>query len=428
LISRRDFLHRLPRWAVAAWALGRGGWSAGPALARDVPPPANGLWLAGDFHCHTVLSHDVWDPSDGLNDEMYTYGWTAGEQIRNAELRGLNFLAITDHDRVDALRLPEYRSNVLTLIPGYEHSLSGGHAGVFVPDVALLPDIVREADGSKDFSTDAGLSEFLGLIHQRGGTAVLNHPFYGNESEGEAVAWGYGVPASRGFDAVEVWNIGWPARHDTIRLADPDNYLSAPWWERQFLPAGRHAAVGGSDNHWRSTFAAQGVGQPTTWVYAGDRSAGAILDGVRAGRTFISAEPPLLRGARMFLDAREAWPGGNAAMVGGKLRTEGPLEVTVRVENATGSRLRLISTGMRVGQKPIVAPTETHTFQVSLPRRGWLRAELFLDPGLWMTAMTSAIHGYDQAPLGVRTSPTTGPPVGYGGQLPTAAIYDAIGI
>src|SRR2546423_14168230 len=96
-----------------------------------------GVWLAGDLHCHTVLSHDVWGGRGDDNtgpDQAYTYGWTAGEQIANAESRGLDFLAVTDHNRTDALFLDEYRSASLTLLPGYEHSPAGGHAGVFVPD------------------------------------------------------------------------------------------------------------------------------------------------------------------------------------------------------------------------------------------------------------------------------------------------------
>src|SRR3954464_480585 len=151
-----------------------------PALARR-PGAPRGVWLAGDFHSHTVLSHDVYGgPGDDNTgpDEAYTLGWTAGEQIQNAELRGLDFLAITDHNRTDALRLPEYRSDKLVLLPGYEHSLSGGHSGVFVPDRASLADIVREAGGATGFAGDAAVQRYLDAVHAMGGIAVLNHPFY----------------------------------------------------------------------------------------------------------------------------------------------------------------------------------------------------------------------------------------------------------
>jgi hypothetical protein len=123
--------------------------------------------------------------------------------------------------------------------------------------------------------------------------AVLNHPFYGTPGE---LAWGYSVEASLGFDAVEVWNIHWLARHDVIPFLDSDNHLSLPWWESEFVARRRIAAVGGSDNHWRATTAVQGVGQPTTWVHAADRSPAAILDG-RPGRADVHQ-----------LRSRRRWP------------------------------------------------------------------------------------------------------------------------
>ena len=228
-------------------AAGAAGAAAAPALARR--RGARGVWLAGDFHSHTVLSHDVWGGPDDDNtgiEESYTLGFTAADQIGNAEKRGLDFLAITDHNRTDVLRLPEYRSGQLTLIPAYEHSLGGGHAGVFMPDAARLADVVRDADGTTGFEGDAGAARFLDAVHARGGIAVLNHPFYGNEDQGEQIAWGYGLEVSRRFDAVEVWNIGWPARHDVLPFADADNYLSLPWWESEIVSHRRVGAVGGA--------------------------------------------------------------------------------------------------------------------------------------------------------------------------------------
>jgi hypothetical protein len=406
-ITRRRLL-QLAAAATVAGASARAG-SAGAA-------PHPGRWIAGDLHSHTVLSHDVWGgPGDDNTalEESYTLGWTAGQQIAIAESRGLDFLAITDHNRVDALHLPEYRSSRLALIPGYEHSLDGGHAGVFVPDPERLREIVSDADGSRGFAGDAGLMRFLDAVHARGGIAVLNHPFYGNEDQGAEIAWGYGVDASAAFDAVEVWNIGWPARHDTTPFADSDNYLSLPWWEREILSRRHIPAVGGSDNHWRSTTAVQGVGQPTTWVYARDASAASVLEGIRAGRTFIAAEPPGMGGARLLLSAREDWRGGSEAMVGDSVRAEGPLEVEVRVENGSGSRLRLVVSGMAVADEPVVSPASTHGFRVVLPRHGVLRAELYLDQGYFMTALTSPIYARGRAP-GRAHRASEGPPAVYG--------------
>lgn len=409
-INRRQLLER-GALAAGALAVSRSG------LAAARPRAAAGTWVAGDFHSHTVLSHDVWggpgDANTGI-DEAYTYGFTAGEQIANAEGRGLDFLAITDHNLVDAVHSPDYRSDRLTLIPAYEHSLAGGHSGVFVPDRESLRDIVRDADGSTGFGGDAGAARFLDLVHARGGIAVLNHPFYGNADQGEALAWGYGPEVSAQFDAVEVWNIGWPARHDVIPFADSDNYLSLPWWEREILGRRRVGAVGGSDSHWRASSGLNGVGQPTTWVYATGRSPAALIDAVRAGRTFISAEPPALGGARLFLTAREAWRGGRRAMVGDTVRGGGLLKVSVLVENGGGSRLRLVANGQELADEPVLGTRTRHNFDLVLPDPGHLHAELYVDRGYFMTALTSPIYASGLAPTRYRTTPDSGPAATYG--------------
>jgi hypothetical protein len=396
-----------------------------PALGKLLGD-SRGRWLAGDFHSHTVLSHDVWGgPGDDNTStgDAYTLGWTAGEQIRNAETRELDFLAITDHNRTDALRLPEYRSDKLVLLPAYEHSLSGGHSGVFVPDKAALADIVREAGGDTAFAGDAGARHFLHSVHRMGGIAVLNHPFYGNPDQGVELAWGYGPEVSSRFDAVEVWNIGWPARHDTTSIADSDNYLSLPWWENQIVPRRHIPALGGSDNHYRSTVAVQGVGQPTTWVYAGERTPEAILEGVRAGRTVITDEPPGLGGPTLHLAASESWPGGRPEQtIGDEVAAEGPLDVFVQARNSVGSRLRIVASGKVVAEDLVASPVYSRHFpDIVLAEESWVRAELFVSAGYFMTALTSPIYAKHLAPASVRRTPSTGPAASYGDPGITAA-------
>ena len=397
---------------------GVGAVAALPAVARTsvarAAAPRDGVWLAGDFHVHTTYSHDVWGGPDDDNtgiEELYTLGWTPAEQILIAETRGLDFVALTDHNRVEALTDPGYRSKKLVLVPGYEHSLSGGHAGVFMPAVDVLSGgVLTEDDGSTSFAGEEGLSRFLSMVHERGGVTVLNHP----TSDG---AWDYQVgagAAALGFDAVEAWNGRWQQRADVVPFSYSDNYRAVPWYESNFL-AHRHLGItGGSDNHWRSVTAVAGAGQPTTWVYARNRTAAGIIEGVRAGRTFVSAEPPLHLGPRLFLTASEDWNGGRHAMVGGEVAPLGPLAVTVRVENGIGQRVRIISTGRTVCESYVLSLKASKTFKVVVPPGGWLRAELLVEGGYLVTAVTSPIFaGAELAPSDVRADPTPGPKVDY---------------
>jgi predicted metal-dependent phosphoesterase TrpH len=369
--------------------------------------PTRGQWLAGDFHVHTTYSHDVWSgPGDDNTDtqELYTLGWTPAEQISLAEGRGLDFVALTDHNRLDVLRDPGYRSSKLVLVPGYEHSLSGGHAGVFVPSRADLPDLIRNPDGSTGFPGSDGVQRFLAEVHGRGGVAVLNHP------TSNGAKWRYDPSASLDFDAVEAWNGRWQQRAETVPFSYSDNYKAVPWFESNFLPHRHMGITGGSDNHWRSVTAAAGVGQPTTWVYAANRSAPSIIDAIRAGRTFVSAEPPLHGGPRVFLSTVDKR--GREAIVGGRVPSLTPLTVRVTVEGGTGQRLRLISTGQVVSDQAVLGPVSAHEVSVVMPKDGWLRAELLVDGGFLVTAVTSPIFAA-RKPIGRPVAPTAGLPVSY---------------
>ena len=404
-LSRRRFLQLTAGvGAVATFPAFR-------SLANAAQGVPSGVWLAGDFHCHSVYSHDVWggpgDDNTGY-DELYTHGHTPGEQIALAELRGLDFLAITDHNRVASLYAPDYVSDRLVLLPGYEHSLPhSDHSGVFMPSVDVLPDVI---------AADAGTAAWLDEIHARGGMAVVNHPFYGNREDGDAMAWDHDVAESLRFDAVEVWNSMWLTRHDTVPAYEPDNHLAVQWWEQTFAPARRATAVGGSDNHWKLLDGMAGVGQPTTWVYAPEPTPAGLIAGVQAGRTTIAWQPPALGGPQLLLDVVEQWS-GRAAMVGGSVHGDGPVLAVVTVLGGAGQRLRLVSGGEVVHESVVSPLTPTVEVPLVLPEGGWLRAELLTDERYTLTALTSCVYADGRAPMPVRREPTRGRPVTYDGGI-----------
>lgn len=352
--------------------------------------PHRGEWLVGDLHCHTVFSHDVWGgPGDDNTDldQAYTLGWLPNEQIAIAELRGLDFLAITDHNDVRALFDAGYGSSKVTLIRGYEHSLSKGHAGIL--GLNLPPSGFAELFAMKTSTDDEALA-LRDAVHSLGGTFILNHPFYAN-------GWGYSpavVP-----DSIEVWNIGWVYRHiapelvgDTIppEPSVSDNYKSLPYWETEFLSKERMPATGGSDNHYRATVAAQGVGQPATWVFARDRRPSSILQAIRAGRTFVAAEPPLLGGIQVELTAsgrNRRW------MVGDTIQAkERAVVVSARVINAIAHRIVFVVDGVRGDPQPILSSDQTFEIPLDAAQHNRVRVEVFLDQGYWMGALTSPIY------------------------------------
>jgi PHP domain len=262
-----------------------------PPEPRPAPPPAQRpprrvlpagrdgrRWLAGDLHAHTVHS-------DGA--------LTVPELAALAVERGLDYLAVTDHNTVshhDELADAAERYGLI-LIPGQEVTTEGGHAGA-IGDVGWI-DFRRPAD------------EWLDATERGGGLLSINHPIAG------PVSWTH--PMRRRPPLVEVWHWSWLDLRWTTPLA---------WW-LAWDPAA--IPVGGSD--WHRDGSDAPLGQPTTWVEcAGDEPAN-VLDGLRAGRVAISADrdgPVLLRddGELVAVDADGlilAGPDGPRARVSGEL-------------------------------------------------------------------------------------------------------------
>jgi hypothetical protein len=217
---------------------------------RPALPDVDGLrWIAGDLHAHT-------EHSDGVH--------TIDELAALAVSRGLDFLAVTDHNTVSHHPwLPDAaRRYGITLVPGQEVTTDRGHANVFGPV------------GWVDFRQPP--DEWLATAERDGGLMSVNHPLAGD------CAWRQ--PLTTRTRLMEVWHSSWFDRTWGAPLT------LARAWRPDVVP------VGGSDFHRPGADALPGA--PTTWVLAdGDPAPDApVLDALRAGRTAISAGPgaPLL--------------------------------------------------------------------------------------------------------------------------------------
>jgi PHP domain len=216
---------------------------------RDLPASPGRRWLAGDLHTHTVHS-------DGV--------MTVPELARFSVGQGLDFVAVTDHNTVSHhAELPgTAAAHGITLVPGQEITTSAGHANA-------LGDL-----GWIDFRGPA--DSWLDATERAGGLLSVNHPIGGD------VSWT--LPMARRPPLAEVWHWSWLDPHWTTPLA---------WW-LAWDPAA--IPVGGSDWHRPGDDAPPG--SPTTWVECAGAEPGAVLDGLRHGRTAISASrdgPVLLR-------------------------------------------------------------------------------------------------------------------------------------
>lgn len=382
--------HRQRAWLVLAIATA--------SLAAPVAGPradvtvgaGRGEWLAGDLHVHTCYSHDAYcGPGDDNTgpEELYTLSGDVQERFAEASLRGLDYLAITDHNDVRSADHPGFGAYGVIPIPGYEASLDG-HAQVLGARTVL-----DHGDGP------AAISALAEAVRGTGGLFQINHPGRAGMEPVRSCAagdladldWGYGTAVVP--DTVEVWNIG-HYLHPPLPVGT-SNDDSERLWEC-FLNAGhRVGATGGSDSHWLATSALQGVGTPTTWVLAERRSAAGVLDGLRAGRTSISMLPPTAGGAPLLLEADRDGDGVYESTIGDTVAPG----TAMRVRSANGVMVGIVR--VRANGRPWAEATSA-SFGPDLRFRapstpGWVRATLEVVPAL--DELEPACRALDGTPL-----------------------------
>jgi len=214
--------------------------------------------LSVELHAHSSLSYDGRDDVDLL--------------LEQAAAVGLDALAITDHDEIDASlaavdRAPEYG---LVGIPGIEVSTAAGHVlglGVTETIPAGLP-----------------FGETLARIREQGGVAVVPHPFQKSRS---GVMANVSESELAEADAIEVYN--------SRLLTGRGNRKAERFADRHGLPK-----TAGSDAH-----ISEMVGQAVTRIDTGEQgspssrtqsdgadepSVDAILDAIRDGRTTVEGK------------------------------------------------------------------------------------------------------------------------------------------
>jgi predicted metal-dependent phosphoesterase TrpH len=197
--------------------------------------------LSVELHTHSALSYDGRDPVDLL--------------LEQAAAVGLDALAVTDHDEIDASLEAADRAtdHGLVGIPGIEVTTAAGH---------LL------ALGVEEFiPSGRPFDETLDLIGDLGGVAVVPHPF---QKSRHGVAPHISRDQLASADAIETYN--------SRLLTGIANRRAERFADRRDLPT-----TAGSDAH-----IAEMVGQAVTEVAAERRSTEAILDAVVDGRTSVT--------------------------------------------------------------------------------------------------------------------------------------------
>ena len=194
--------------------------------------------LSAELHCHSDLSFDGRDPVDLL--------------LAQAEAVGLDALAVTDHDEIDASLAAAERASDYDLIgiAGSEVSSAAGHV--------LALGIGERVPAGLPFE------ETVSRIRDQGGIAIVPHPFQRSRS---GVAPHITREALASADGIETFN---------SRLLTGRSNRRA----ERFAAANDLPMTAGSDAH-----IAEMVGQAATEIDADERSVESVLDAIRADRT-----------------------------------------------------------------------------------------------------------------------------------------------
>jgi len=155
-------------------------------------------------------------------------------------------------------------------------------------------------------------------------------------------------------------------------------FSSAKYWDAQLRQGIRLAAIGGSDSHNATNPPGPpgSIGWPTTAVEASELSVPAILNGIRAGRTFVD-----LTASHDKVVDFEADSGSSHARMGETLYFAGPAPIHVEVHTAgcAGSAAHLLVDGAEspAPPMPVDSTSDPVGFATTLEAgRHWLRIEV----------------------------------------------------
>ena len=337
-----------------------------PTTFADAPLKSGPGWYRGDLHMHTAHSDGSCGSKKGVRVPCPVF-----RTLEAAEARGLDFIAITDHNATsqnEALRELAPFFDDLLLIPGREITTFQGHANVFGLAGPLDFQI-----GSPRAPTLATLQD---QIEKAGGLLSINHPALPSGEVCMGCGWSNTATDFRRVQAIEVVNGG-----------QAEGPLSGvAFWEARLNEGLRITAIGGSDNHDASLDPAKpaSVGYPTTVVHAAELSQPAILAAIRAGHVFIDTQ-----GSRDRTLEVTASSAGHTAEMGDALAAPAGVSIrfTVHVTQAAGGSLSISGNG----PKPKLAgksfsDDETLSFEVASDGQAhWLRVDVRGPDGkLWL--------------------------------------------
>jgi hypothetical protein len=327
-----------------------------PLLELSLRPQAG--WYRGDLHMHTAHSDGTCQSQSGQKVPCPLF-----RSVESAAARGLDFIAITDHNtesHYDEERELQPWFDKILLMPGREITTYQGHANLLGTS--------RYVDFRIGTSEVPSMNAILREVQSLGAVISINHPSVRSGEICMGCGWLPESPVDYHLiQAVEV-----------VNGADADSDRSGvAFWEKLLNQGYRPTAIGGSDNHDADIEGPGSIGYPTTVVYSRSLSTAAILEGIKAGHVFIDTE-----GTRNRLLEYSAAADGRSAAMGDTLLLKGgnSIHIAVHVKGVNGAHILVIADGVKqpVGQGSPIDGDDTQLsldWDVSKVRK-WIRLDI----------------------------------------------------
>lgn len=329
---------------------------AGSIPGRTAVPRVNRVlsdqpgWYKGELQAYSTYSHGA---------------ETVAELVRRAEASGLDFLAITDRNTVQATQDPGFTSEKVVLIPAMEWG-NEAMGTALIYGMRTLPDPPNDQDTAQ--------ADCL-RVQAQGGIFAVARPCF------PTAPWQWNLSF---VNAIQVWSRAWrevpPMTLDNLRdalkirdergeliysiaaaaavTAHGANAQACQFWDYELVRGLKASAIAGSG----TASPKVPMGRPITYVYARDKSLEGILEGLRLGRTYVSSGPD---GPRIVFNADVMADKKVDVGIGGTIPLEMETVFEVNISGAAGKKMQVLQNGRTIISKVI----EGDNFVFRFPQR-----------------------------------------------------------
>lgn len=294
-------------------------------LASSAAAHSEYFILKGDLHVHSSFSHDSNVPVEQV--------------VAESRIAGYDFIALTEHNTTRHL-MQDHSTDDLLVIAGYEHTITQiAHVNIFG---------LRNIPKKTAIYTQAEMAEYLEPLKERGALIQLNHPndptYYSRI--------GYNLDVH----FIEVLNGVWRE----------DDHKTLQDWHNLLVEGHKIVATAGTDAHKNHT-----VRRAFNNVYVTERSEEAILEGLMAGRNYITTAA----------DAPEIFMAVGDVITGGTAKYEEGQAITVQIKNIAPATIVRLYSDRGLELEDTFSGSRPGYYEVEMGTAGkrFIRAELWFD-------------------------------------------------